>query len=52
MWSSNFLLEVAVKFGVLLDAPRNEARKNSRDLASYLVLKVAFDAKRIIEKKN
>ena len=27
MWSSNFLVEVAMKFGVLLAVPRNEARK-------------------------
>ena len=52
MWSSNFLVEVAVKFGVLLAVPRNEARKSMRNPTSCLVLTCAFDAKKFIEKEN
>ena len=47
MWSSNFLVEVAVKFGALLAVPRNEARKSPRNHARCLVLTGAFDAKKI-----
>ena len=46
MWSSN-LVEVAMKFGVLLAVPRNETRKNPRNPASCSVLIGAFDAKLI-----
>ena len=49
MWSSNLLVEVATKFGVLLAIQRNEARKNPRNPTSCLVLTGSFDAKRIIE---
>ena len=49
--SSNFLVEAAAKFGVLLATPRNEARKFPRNHASCTVLTSAFDAKTIIEKK-
>ena len=52
MWSSNFSVEVAVKFGVLLVVLRNETRKNPSNLASCSVLTCAFDAKKIIEKEN
>ena len=52
-WSSNSLVEVVVKFGVLLATPRNEARKSPRNLASYLVLTGAFNANtKNIEKGN
>ena len=47
-----FLTEVVVKFGVLLDVPRNEARKNLRNLASCSVLTSDFDAKKNNEKDN
>ena len=47
-----FLTEVVVKFGVLLDVPRNEARKNLRNLASCSVLTSNFDAKKNNEKDN
>ena len=50
MWSKNSLLEVAMKFGVSMVIPMNEARENPRNLASCLVLTCAFDAKRIIKK--
>ena len=46
MWSSNFIIEVEVKFGVLLAIPRNEARKNPRNHASCSSLTGAFDAKK------
>ena len=49
MWSSNFLVGVAMKFGVLLAVLRDEARKNPRSPASYSVLIGAFDATKIIE---
>ena len=52
MWSSNFLVEAVVKFGVLLAAPRNEARKNPRNLASCPVLTNAFDAKKRKKEKQ
>ena len=51
MWSSNFLVEVAAKFGVSMAVPRNEARKSTRKPASCLVLTCAFDAEKKIEKK-
>ena len=49
-----FLVEVVMKFGVLLIVPRNEARKNHRILASCSILTCAFNAKIYIyiEKKN
>ena len=47
MWSSNFVVEVVVKFGVLLAIPRNE-----RNLASCSVLTCAFCAKLFIERDN
>ena len=49
MWSSNFLVEVVVKFvkfGVLLVIQRKMAREVSEILIG------AFDAKKIIEKEN
>ena len=52
MWSSNFLVEVTMKFGVLLVVPRNEARKSPRNPASCSTLTCAFDTKTLIEKKN
>ena len=52
MWSSNFSVEVVVKFRVLLAVPRNEARKSLRMPASCLVLTCAFDAKMLIEKES
>ena len=52
MWSSNSLVEVAMKFGVLLAVPRNEARKSPRNPASCSTLTCAFDAKTLIKKKN
>ena len=42
MWSSNFLVEVAVNFGVLLIVPRNESRKSPRHPACYSVHIGAF----------
>ena len=50
MWSSQLFVEVAVKFGVLLAIPRNEARQNPRNLANCSVLTSAFNAKK--NKKN
>ena len=38
MWSSNFSVDVAVKFGVLLGVPRNEARKNSKKPTSCPIM--------------
>ena len=52
MWSSNFLVEVAVKFGVLLAVGRNEARKNPINPTSCLVLTCAFDAKKHYWKRD
>ena len=52
MWSLNFLVEVDVKFGVLLATPRNGARKNLRNLASCLLLTCASDAKNKLLKKT
>ena len=49
MWSSNLLVEVAMKFGVLLALPRNEVRKSPRNLASCYVLTCASDANKFIE---
>ena len=46
MWSSQLFVEVAVKFGVLLAIPRNEARQNPRNLANCSVLTSAFNAKK------
>ena len=34
IWSSNFLVEVGMKLGVLLAVPRSEVRKSPRALAS------------------
>ena len=45
MWSSNFLVEVAMKCGVLLAIPRNEARKSPRKPTSCSKLMGAFDTK-------
>ena len=50
MWSSNFLVEAAVKFGVLLVVPRNEA--SPRNPASCLVPTCVFNAKKEKRKKN
>ena len=52
MWSSNFLVGVTVKSGMLLAILRNEARKSPRNPTSCLVLTSAFNAKKIIEKVN
>ena len=52
MWSSKFLVEVAVKFGVLLAVARNEAQKSPRNPANSLVLTCVSDARKIIEKEN
>ena len=52
MWSSNFLVEVAVKVGVLLAVPRCEARKNPRNLASCSTLTYTFNAKTFTRKEN
>ena len=52
MWSSTFLVEVTMKFGVLLVVPRNEARKNPINPASCSTLTCVFDAKAFIEKEN
>ena len=52
MWSSNFLVEVTVGFGVLLAVVRNEARKSPRNPASRSVLKGAFDAKKHLLKNK
>ena len=46
------LVEVAVKFGVLLVVSRNEARKSLRNPASCSILIGAFDARKFIEKEN
>ena len=46
MWSSIFLVEVDVKFGMSLAVPKNGARKNPRNPASCLVLMSACDAKK------
>ena len=52
MWSPNFLIEVTVKFRVLLAIPRNKARKSLRNPTSCPILRCAFDAKKSIEKEN
>ena len=53
MWGSYVLVEVVVKFGVLLVVLRNEVRKNSRNPTSCSVLTSAFNAKKqFIEKEN
>ena len=52
MWSSDFLVEVTVRFGVLLAIVRNEARKSPRNPASRSVLKGAFDAKKHLLKNK
>ena len=52
MWSLNFLVEVAVKFGVLLTVPRNKARRIPRNPTSCTVLASAIDAQKIIQTKN
>ena len=44
MWSSKFLVEVVMKFGVLLAVARNETRKNPRNPASCSIPIGAFDA--------
>ena len=51
IWSSNFLVEIPVKFGVLLAVPRNEARKSPRNYASCAVSTCAFDAKTLLKKR-
>ena len=51
MWSSYFLVEVAVKFGVLLAVLRNEVRKRMKNTTSCSVQTCAFDAKKILEKR-
>ena len=43
-----FIVEVAMKFGVLLAILRNEAKKIPRNLASCLVLTCVFDTKKFI----
>ena len=52
MWSSNLLVEVAVKFGLLLAVPRNEARKSPRNPSSCSVMIGELDAKKFIKKEN
>ena len=52
MWNLNFLVKFALKFGVLLAVPRNEAIKNPRNPTICLILIEAFDAKKIVEKKE
>ena len=47
MWTSKFLVEVAVKFGVLLDILTNEVRKSPRNHVSCSISKCAFNAKYI-----
>ena len=53
MWSSNILVEVTVKFGVLLDVPRNEARKNPQKInpTSCSAPTCVIDAKQFTEKR-
>ena len=52
MWSSNFLVEAAMKSGVLLALLKNEARKSPRNLASCWVLTGVFDAKKILRRRE
>ena len=52
MWSSNFLIEVAMKVGVLLAVLRNEVRKNPKNCASCLVDRWFRCKKKIIGKGN
>ena len=52
MWSSNFVVEVTMKFGVLLPVTMNEARKSPRNPASCSILKGVVDATKNIEEKN
>ena len=47
----NFLVEVDVKFGVMLGVSRNEARKNPINLSSGSVLIGSFDAQKKEKKK-
>ena len=51
MWSSNFVVEVTMKFGVVLLVTMNEARKNPRNPASCQILKGVVDAIKNIEKE-
>ena len=52
MWSSNFLVEVTMKFGVSLAIPWNGVRKSQRNLASCSVLTGTFNAKKLIEREG
>ena len=53
MWSSNFLVEVAMKFGVLLAVLWNEARKSPRNCKLFgIYLHVLSMPKNCIEKEN
>ena len=47
-----FIVEVAMKFGVLLAILRHEAKKIPRNLASCLVLTCVFDTKKVYLKKR
>ena len=51
-WSSNFSVEIAVKFGVLMAVLRNEARKSPRNPSSCSKLTCVFDGENNNEKKN
>ena len=48
----NFLVEVDVKFGVMLGVSRNEVRKNPINLSSGSVLIGSFDAQKKEKKKK
>ena len=52
MWSLNFLVIVAVKFGVLLVVPMNEARKKPEKPYKLFNIDKCFQCKKIIEKEN
>ena len=53
MWSSYFLVEVAVKFGVLLAVPRNEARKKPEKPCKLCGIDMSFCCKKkLLKKKN
>ena len=47
MWSLNFLVEVAMKFGLLLAVLKNKARKSLKDSGSCSILTCAFNAQKL-----
>ena len=52
MWSLNFLIEVAVKFGVLLAVSRNEVEKKPKKPCKLFSSDMCFQSIKNIEKEN